>query len=211
MVDDLPPDRRLAIDLAPRAMRAPFAALLAFDARCARIVRAARDPLIGQMRLTWWHDALRALDRAPAPGEPLLQEVELTLLPHGIAGADIALLIDGWKALLADPLDDAALEVHARERGGGLFTLAGRLFDTDPPLLAAAGRAWALADVARTIANDAVAGRADALAHHAYAIAFARAWPSAARPIGTLALLARSGGAPLRDFARLTRFRLTGR
>uniref|UniRef100_UPI0034A01D0A squalene/phytoene synthase family protein n=1 Tax=Sphingomonas bacterium TaxID=1895847 RepID=UPI0034A01D0A len=61
------PERALVLSYAPADRRAGLAALLALDATLARIVWSARDPLIGQMRLTWWHGALSALDEGVVP------------------------------------------------------------------------------------------------------------------------------------------------
>lgn len=65
-------ERALAVRYAPLDAQPGMAALLALDERLGAILRSTREPLIGQMRLTWWHEALAALDTASAPAEPLL-------------------------------------------------------------------------------------------------------------------------------------------
>jgi phytoene synthase len=119
------PDRALLFAALPAAARPPMQALFALDARLAGIVRATREPIVGQMRLTWWHDALTKLDSAPAPAEPLLRDVQHQLLPAGVTGVRLAGMIDGWEELIvSDPLAADTLLRHAEARGAGLFAAA---------------------------------------------------------------------------------------
>jgi hypothetical protein len=115
------PDRALLLAALPSAARAPIETLFALDSRLAGIVRATREPMVGQMRLTWWHEALTKLDGAPAPAEPLLRDVQQHLLPAGVSGARLAGMIDGWEELIvADALTAETLDRHAEARGAGL-------------------------------------------------------------------------------------------
>lgn len=216
MVNESDPDgTALALLAVSRAMRPAMAALFALDARLADIVRTTREPLVGQMRLTWWHDALTRLDDAPAPAEPLLRELQRLLLPQGVSGALLATMIDGWEALIvADPIDAAALDTHARARGEGLFAAAGRLLGGDSPLLAPAGRGWALADLAAHLSDRDSATRAADSAGEALADAFSGTWPRTLRPVGLSALIAkldRSDLAPIVKALKVWAFRMTGR
>lgn len=210
-----PTDRALVLAAAPIAARAPLATLFAVDDRLADIVRTTREPLVGQMRLTWWYEALVALDHAAAPAEPLLQEVQRTILPRGIAGESLAGMIDGWEALIvADPIDIAAMARHAEARGAGLFAIAAHILDADSPLLAAAGEGWALADLAAHLSVPAAAATATELAGERISQGFTDSWPPQLRPIGLLSLVAgldRMPVSPISKAFRVARFRLTGR
>ncbi|MCP3735358.1 squalene/phytoene synthase family protein [Sphingomonas sp. RP10(2022)] len=213
MTDPLPSDRQLAIGYAPASVRAGFAAMLALDARLAGIVRTTREPLVGQMRLTWWHDALVRLDIAPAPAEPVLRDLQAAALPHGVTGADLATLVEGWEVLL-DPLDADGLASHAERRGARLFRLVARLMDGDADGVSAAGRGWALADLALHVSAPRIADIAMSQAREAFATGFAKTWPRSIRPLGALALfqlLRIDGTTPVHDFARMTRFQIAGR
>ena len=213
MSDARPTDRQLAIDHAPVDVRAAFAALLALDERFGQIVRATREPMVGQMRLTWWYEALVRLDTAPAPAEPLLRELQDHVLQHGIAGAELAELVEGWEALL-DPVDAEVIDRHANLRGGRLFALAGRLMPGDATALHEAGRGWAAADLATHLTLPDGVVHADARATEALNQAFSKSWPRSSRAIGTLALLQHlrlRGLTPVRGYAALTRFWLVGR
>ena len=151
MSDLTDPERVLALSYARAPDRAALAALLALDETLGQILRTTREPLVGQMRLTWWHEALGALDTEPPPAQPVLQALAAEVLPRGVSGARLAGMIDGWEALLdPDPLDAVGLATYSEGRGATLFELAGHAIGAgggEP--LRAAGAGWALADFAR--------------------------------------------------------------
>lgn len=213
----------LALHYAPRAAVPGMVALFGLDALLAQILRTTREPMVGQMRLTWWHEALTRLDNAPPPAEPILQALARDVIPHGITGERLASMIEGWEELLeAPPLGDEAIARHAALRGGTLFEMAGVLLGaraSDP--LAAAGEGWALADLARHLRDRPNAERALARAAAPLAQARRRHWSRQARLLGALAHLARlnlavpldqpvPAGAPHR-VARILLHRITGR
>lgn len=206
------PDTQLAISYAKRG-RAGIAALLDLDERLSGIVRQASDPLIGQMRLTWWREALEALDRAPPPAEPILRALAEHVLPCGVTGAALATITDGWEALLEEPFGDEAIARHA-VRGAALFEALALVTDAADAPAAEAGCGWALADLAQHCGDSMLSDRAAALARSHLAVARAHRWSRTGRAIGALALLARQDlddGAPAMRLARLLRHRLTGR
>ena len=210
------PERALALSYAVEG-RAAAAAIFALDDRLATILRAARDPLIGQMRLTWWHGAITALDTAPPPAEPLLQALARDVLPAGPTGADLAALIEGWEALLDHPLTGEAVSHHG-DRGRALFAAVGRVIGAVGDPVAEAGVGWALADLSRHISDDAMATLAADAARPWLDRALAVRWSRRGRALGVLAHLARLDlgdravrpGSP-RRIARMLRHRLTGR
>lgn len=211
-------EQRLALSYAPTAARAGLSTLLALDRRLAAIVRATREPMVGQMRLTWWHEALTVLGKGSPPAEPVLTDVAKILLPTGVRGEELATLIEGWEVLLDRQLSDDALEQFARCRGEKLFRLAGRVLGADDPGIGPAGRGWALADLAGHVSDPAIAMRARTLAQLRFEEAFRRRWSRAGRPLGALALLGRFDigpnvtvpGSPVR-VGRLFWHRMTGR
>ena len=144
-----------------RPARPALRALFALDGALAQVLRTTREPMVGQMRLTWWHEALTRLDASPPPAEPVLQSLAREALPRGVTGAGLAGMIDGWEELLEpELLGDDALIRHATGRGSRLFEMAGKVIgasETDP--VAVAGKGWALADLGRHL-SDRVACRA---------------------------------------------------
>jgi len=211
-------ERNLALSYAaPGRPRAALGALLALDDRLGGIVRAAREPMVGQMRLTWWFEALRALDAGPPPAEPVLAALAEHALPGGATGAALAEMVDGWERLLGtETLTLGAMEQAAAERGGRLFALGATvLHDRAPP--PEAGQGWALADFGRHLSDGALAGAAREAAAGLLDAAFAGRWPTRLRSLGAIALSARMNlrggrpaGHPLR-IGRLALHRMTGR
>jgi phytoene synthase len=175
------PERALALAYAPLKKRAALAALFALDEQLGAIVARTENPLLGQMRLTWWHDALEALGRS-RPMDPVL--VSLAQEPD-IDPVALLPMIDGWEVLLEPlPLSDDMLRRFSQMRGATLFSAASRLLggaEADE-----AGRIWALVDLAFRISDRSTARRALALAS-GYA-ATRRRLP---RPLAVLAALAR--------------------
>lgn len=217
------PERDLAFSYARAGSRGALVALFALDAALANILRTTREPIVGQMRLTWWHEALTRLDSGSPAAEPILQALASDIVPRGISGARLAGMIDGWEELLdAETLDDAAIGRHAEARGGALFAMAGEILgarDTDP--VVPAGKGWALADLGRHLSDRSIAERALGLAAAPLAEAGRVRWSRAARPLGALAQIARMNlavpldrplpiGAP-RRVGRLLLHRLWGR
>lgn len=215
MTEALSPDQQLAVDSVPLPRRAAVTTLLMLDRRFAQIVRTTREPMVGQMRLTWWHDALIKLDKEPAPAEPLLTDLQQQVLPHGVSGERLATMIDGWEELIvSDPVDTDTLMRHAAARGAGLFAIAGTILGGQSPLLTPAGQGWALADLSRHLTDGRAVAHAQRLADDAFSRAFAASWPAKLRPLGMLGLFARLDGSDRSAVAKaltLSRFRLFGR
>lgn len=202
------PEVRLAIAYTPAASRPALTALWSLDARLAGILRTTSDPMIGQMRLTWWHDAVGK--PGAIAGEPVLA----ALAAARIQPAASQRIVEGWEALL-DGNDDADLLAFANARGDGLFAAAATALGTDD-IPADAGSGWALVDLARHHSNPEIARRALALAGERLVAAPARL-PKGARPLAMLIKLARRDlggpepqGSP-RRIAALAMLALTGR
>ncbi|MGE7206998.1 squalene/phytoene synthase family protein [Sphingomonas sp. NPDC019816] len=211
-------EQALAVGYAPAAARDGFAALLDLDHQLASILQSTTEPMIGQMRLTWWYEALEKLDREPAPAHPVLQRLAASVLPGGVRGADLAPMIEGWEALLDDgePLEDERIARHADARGGVLFASIGRLLGQSG--LAPLGAAWAKADLAQHLSDGDARTRIGAGAVSALDVALGGKSPKSARGLSGLAVLARESlrhpdrlpGHPLRA-ARLAWHGLSGR
>lgn len=175
------PEVRLAVAYAPARARAALIALWALDARLAAILRTTTEPMIGQMRLTWWHDAVGR--PGAIAGEPILAALAVA----GLAPVMSQRIVEGWEALLDDE-DDAALGEFAAGRGGGLFAAAATALGIDAPV-EDAGAGWALVDLARHHSRAEVAERALRLAADRLARGPVR-WSKDARPLAMLAKLA---------------------
>jgi 15-cis-phytoene synthase len=138
----------LAVAWQPRLSRERLASLLALDARLARQVMRAREPLIGQIGLAWWRERLSDASRE----DPLLTALGEA---WGEGAANLVPLVDGWEELLGErPLDRSAIENFAAGRGAAMASLADAV-GAAPARDAAgiAGRRWALAEF-RSISFD---------------------------------------------------------
>jgi len=215
------PDRAIMLAHVPLLRRAALAALWRLDIKGATVVRTTSEPLIGQMRLTWWHDALTALDTVPTHAEPVLAQIGTIVEAGQVRGADLAAAIVGWEVLLEPmPLPEALLTEFASVRGEGFFLAASQILSASDPRVAAAGRGWALVDLACHIGDAETRTTALALAEAPLAEALAARWPGMLRPLGMLARFADDdrkagaqpgrGGSPAR-MLRALRFRLAGR
>ena len=204
----------LAFSYAPDRSRAALEALFALDTALGNILRTTSEPLVGQMRLAWWREALQSLDTSGAPAEPVLQSLTALALPLGITGAALSAMVDGWEPLLGDS-GLGSIEDHARLRGRALFAMAGVALDAaegDP--VGEAGEGWALADLAANLSDPALASQARERAAATLSHARRSRWSRNGRALGALALIADrqlSGPVPPRFVLRLARFRLTGR
>lgn len=124
------PDRYLAALLAPRVVRADLLVLAAFAAEIGRVPFAAtREPLLGEMRLQWWHDSLQDADAVGRCGHPIADAMRSVICRHGLARERLLGLIDAThSALRPRPFaDDEALHGHLAAIQGTLFGLAGRI------------------------------------------------------------------------------------
>ena len=160
-------DRWLACLFAPEAARPHLFALYAFNAEIARIRSVVTQPILGEMRLQWWIDALDFLEGAEPRGDlrahpvadALLATVESRGLPRQV-------LLDALDARRFDLYDDPApdmafLDRYCDETCSALFALASHIIGGsgggdgagEAEALAArhAGRAFALVGLLRAL------------------------------------------------------------
>ncbi len=205
LLDTLPARHRLALAYAPRAARADWLALLAFDARLGAIVRQAREPLLGQMRLAWWRDRLGEDPGQWPAGEPLLVALRRWRAEFAVLSA----LVDGWEQLLGEaPLPSTAFARLADARAASFAALACRLGHGDASAaVSAAGREWALADLLANLSAPAERGAVEALIQRRGGATL----PRAMRPLAVLRALARRTGPGPADVLVALRVGLFGR
>lgn len=118
------PDAWLAALFAPAGLRPHLHALHSFAAELAGVAQKVSQPLLGEMRLQWWRDALLSASegaRANPLAHALLDTMERRALPIEIAlemiDANVATLYD-------DPFANlGALEANRRASEGSLLRL----------------------------------------------------------------------------------------
>lgn len=192
MTPEISPERALVLAYAPADRRDALAALLALDDALALLLRTTREPALGQLRLAWWREALAKLDSAPPPAEPVLEGVARALLPLGVSGVALVPIVHGWEVLVEEEALGADALARFAEGRGTLFVAAARALGAssgDPA--EAAGKGWALGDLARHLRAEAEAEEARRESRRLLDEALSRRWSRAGRALGALALLAR--------------------
>ncbi len=190
--DELPLPQRLALSYAPRKTRDAWLAFLLFDARLAGFVAQANEPVLAQMRLAWWRDALRKRVAEYPRGEPLLAALGESF--PGKQAAPIA-LVDGWERLLADPpLGEDAVEEFVSGRAAVMRAIAELCSSEERTVpIESAARSWTLADLAIHTADPGERKALfDSLAEEA---GDRQTLPRAMRPLAVLAALGRRAAA----------------
>lgn len=152
--DPLPPEAELALAWSGPKVRGPLSIALQFDRRLARIVARTSEPMLGQMRLAWWREALaKPLDERPR-GDAVLDGIGVHWQGQERA---LAPMVDAWEVLVtAERLgpDEAAAFGAGR---GAFFAGLGLVddFGAVAARLGLAGRRWALADAAASVSDPA--------------------------------------------------------
>lgn len=199
-LETLPPEAELALAWSHPAVRERLRSGLQLDRRLARIVARTTEPMLGQMRLAWWRDALGT----PVADRPRGDAV-LDAIGHHWAGHETSLLemVDAWEIMVTTPeLGQDEAEAFARGRGAFFAHLGSGPAQAEvAPRLAAAGQCWALADAAAGVSDPAERSVlvTVGLQHSGTPRRMPREW----RGVGALEALARRalrrGGRPLMD------------
>lgn len=197
--DILPPEAELALAWSPPKVRAPLSIAFQLDRRLARIVARTSEPMLGQMRLAWWRDALGT----PIADRPRGDAVLDAIGTHW-AGREAALvaMVDGWEVLVsAERLGPAEIDVFGAQRSAFFGALDDIAAQTSAARVASAGFRWAMADAAAAVSD--AEERAALVAAGLGRIAPAGSMPRALRGLVVLDALSlralRGGGRPLME------------
>ncbi len=151
--DPLPPEAELAIAWSAPKVRAALTTALQLDRRLARIVARTTEPMLGQMRLAWWREAL---------GKPVAErprgDVVLDAIGAHWTGRESALaaMVDGWEVLVtAEALGAPEIAAFATGRGAFFSALQDDPAAAGSARVVLAGQRWALANAAAGV-SDAV-------------------------------------------------------
>jgi phytoene synthase len=144
------PDRWLTSRfIADQGARADVLALYAYDHELARALKAASTPLLAEIRLTWWREALDEIFGAGAVRRhPVAEALAEAVRRRGLPREPLEAMIDGQIAAVETAQFDAAAAIAwADAVEGSLAGLAARVLDPAVSAhdAASAGRAWGLA------------------------------------------------------------------
>lgn len=164
------PDRFAAAMLAPMPLRGHLLALYAFNLELARLREAVREPMLGEIRLQWWRDAVAECFEGSPRRHQIVHPLAATIQACDLPRAPLLAMIDLRARDLDElpPADEAELTAYVDATGGALGELAlrcaiGQRGEADQPKTVeigrAMGRAWAWLGLVRGLHAHRVQGR----------------------------------------------------
>ncbi|MEH6404048.1 MAG: phytoene/squalene synthase family protein [Sneathiella sp.] len=151
-------DRWLVTLFAPAHLRERLYSLIAFNSEIARIRETVSEPMIGDIRLQWWREALESLEKGSPKSHPVMDALVQVHQHTPLNFKVMQEMIDARSSDLdAAPIhDDAGLQAYADGTGGLLQQLMVSVvhpdFDEiDRDAALRAGRSFALVGVLRAI------------------------------------------------------------
>jgi phytoene synthase len=139
--------------IADATARADVIALYAFNIELSGIAAAVREPLMGEIRLTWWREAVEAIIAGEPPRRhPVVEALSLAVRRRSLAAAPLQAMIEARFADLdGRAFDDAAAaQRYIDETAGAVIALAvAALGGGDAEALRPLAQAWGLAGLAR--------------------------------------------------------------
>jgi phytoene/squalene synthetase len=157
-------DRYLAALFAPEAARADLFAIYAFNYEIARIGETVRNPMAGQIRFQWWHDALQEIYDGASARTESLKALAAAIARNDLQKDLFEVMLQG-RELDLDPApfhDLSDVESYADATSGSVMKLAARVLGAGDTLDGAAhdaGIAYAIAGILRAIPFHAARSR----------------------------------------------------
>ncbi len=126
----LEPDRYVSALLSPRAAQGDLIALAAFVGEIRRIDEIVREPLLAEIRLQWWREAIQSEPEART-GSPVADAMrgvlETVAAPDAVHGLVLDMFDAHTRALHGSPLSLAELADFATCTDGVAFRLAAQI------------------------------------------------------------------------------------
>jgi phytoene synthase len=150
-------DRYLTCLFAPQSRRRRLVALYAFNLEIAKTAEVVQEPMIGQIRLQWWREALSGIYQEQVRSHAVVEALAKTIADCDLAEARLQGLIDAREFDLERraPRDLAELEGYARASSSALVGLALQVLGCDGHegrgVGDAVGLSWALTGLLRAI------------------------------------------------------------
>ena len=148
------PDRWLSSRfISDASKRADVIAIYAFNQELARTVVGAREPMVAEIRLTWWREGLdELLAGKPPRGDPVMQALAQAIQRNNLAAAPLEALVESsFDDLDTEPFaDDMALVRYLDASSGAILALACAITGgVDAGPLRPAAHAWGLVGLVR--------------------------------------------------------------
>ncbi len=149
-------DRYLTTLFVPAADREAVLALFAFNLEIARVRESVSEPMLGQIRLQWWRDAINEIYAGTERQHPVVQHLAIAIRGHGLTREKLDELVDTREFDLTDgpPATLPELEDYAAGSSGALLELVQEVLGQHgraSPITAARhiGIAWSLVGLIR--------------------------------------------------------------
>ena len=150
-------DRFLTVLFAPNALRADLFALYAFNQELAKIRETVSEPMLGEIRLQWWREAIDEIYTAEPRKHEVVEALARTVQRHGLPQETFLEIIDARTRDIYDenPQSLDELKEYLTKTSGNLARLAAQVLgNTDPAVLEKAtqsGLAWGLIGIVRAV------------------------------------------------------------
>lgn len=150
-------DRFVCSLFAPAEVREILAAVFAFNVEVARIRELVREPLLAEMRMQWWREAIGAVFAGSPPDHVVLRPLAFAVQRCGLSRRHFDRIIDGRERDLVDgaPPSLESLVDYAEATSSALSALALEVLECDGEAEQQAARdagiAWALVGLLRAV------------------------------------------------------------
>lgn len=128
------PDRFLISLFAPQDRRESLWAVLAFNLEVAKTRERVREPMLGQIRLQWWRDAVAEIFAGKPREHAVVTALAQATAAQGLSRSAMEQLIDAREIDLnpEPPADLPALEAYAEQSAGPLLALTMEILGVAP-------------------------------------------------------------------------------
>lgn len=128
------PDRFLATMAAPAGVRNRLWPLYAYNVEIARAPWASREPMIAEMRLQWWIDALEEIAEGKMPrAHEVVGPLAALIRAEGLEVAPLIAMAEArrWD-IWSEPMDTEGLSAHLDATAGNLMWSAAQVLGAGP-------------------------------------------------------------------------------
>lgn len=106
--------------------QAALVALHAYNSELGRIRESVSEPMLGEIRLTWWREALEGIDAGKVREHPVVKALAQPMQSGALALEPLLAMIDARQQDLYEegPKDRQSVSAYADSTGGTLYSLA---------------------------------------------------------------------------------------
>ena len=119
-------DRYWSTLFAPNEARDGLISLYAFNAELHHVSAVISEPMVGQIRLQWWRDAIELAAPGRKTGNPVADALAGAIIAYGLPKDRLLAMVDARAPEISGeaPADIQALRASLRDTSGAVFELA---------------------------------------------------------------------------------------